>query len=72
MEKQLKKLIHLSELRKENKYSYQYMADKLGISKPLYWQIENGERRLSYVMAIKISKIFKMKPDKLFYNDFVK
>ena len=48
------------------------MADKLGISKPLYWQIENGERRLSYVMAIKISKIFKMKPDKLFYNDFVK
>ena len=59
----------LMEKRKEKKYSYQYMANSLGISKPFYWQIENGKRRLSYIMAIKIAEIFKMKPDELFYDD---
>ncbi|MBQ7140052.1 MAG: helix-turn-helix transcriptional regulator [Bacilli bacterium] len=57
------------ELRKNAKYSYQQMANNLGISKTFYWQIENGRRRLSYTMAIKISKIFNMKPDELFYED---
>ena len=59
----------LAELRKNNKYSYQYMANILGISKPFYWQIENNKRRLSYVMAIKIAEIFNMKPDEVFYDD---
>lgn len=59
----------LSEIRKEKKYSYQYMANLLKISKPFYWQIENGKRRLSYVMAIKIASIFNMKPDELFYEE---
>ena len=59
----------LTEIRKKNKYSYQYMANMLGISKPFYWQIENNKRRLSYIMAIRISEIFNMKPDELFYDD---
>lgn len=46
------------------------MAIKLGISKPFYWQIENGKRNLSYKMAVKIASVFKMKPDDIFYNDF--
>ena len=46
------------------------MAIKLGISKPFYWQIENGKRNLSYKMAIKIASIFNMKPDDIFYKDF--
>ena len=46
------------------------MAIKLGISKPFYWQIENGKRNLSYKMAVKIASIFKMKPDDIFYKDF--
>jgi len=62
----------LTELRKKHKYSYQQMANNLGISKPFYWQIENGQRRLSYVMAIKIAEIFNMKPDELFYDDLKK
>ena len=45
------------------------MADKLGISKAFYSQLENRTRRLSYDMAIKISKIFNSKPDKIFYED---
>ena len=65
----MKKLI---ELRLKNKYSQQDMANKLNISKPFYWQLENEERRLSYIMAIKIAEIFNMKPDEIFYENFKK
>lgn len=47
------------------------MSEKLGISKPFYCQLENRTRRLSYTMAIKIAAIFKLKPDSVFYNDYV-
>ncbi len=60
----------LRELRLKNKFTNQFMADELGISKPFYWQIEHGQKRLSYNMAIKISKIFNLKPDDLFYDEF--
>ena len=46
------------------------MAEKLGISKPFYCQIENGKRRLTYEMAVKISAIFKKKPDAIFYETY--
>ena len=59
----------LKELRNKNKLTTQNMADKLGISKPFYSQIENGVRRLSYDMAVRISGIFNVKPDDIFYND---
>lgn len=60
----------LYELRKEKNFSYQYMADQLNISKPFYWQIEHSKRRLSYDMAFKIAKIFDMKPDDIFYEEY--
>lgn len=59
----------LKQLRIKNKYTTKMMAEKLEISKPFYSQIENQNRRLSYQMAIKISKIFGLKPDDIFYND---
>ena len=59
----------LKKLRKQNNFTSKYMADKLGISKAFYSQLENRTRRLSYDMAIKISKIFNSKPDKIFYED---
>ena len=62
----------LQEIRLKNNYSCQYMANKLHISKSFYWQIENQKRRLSYETALKIAKIFKMKPDGLFYDDYIK
>ena len=64
------KLLNLKNLRELNNLSNQQMADKLGISKTFYWQIENGKRNLSYEMAIRISKVLKSKPDKIFYDDF--
>ncbi|MEG2322480.1 MAG: helix-turn-helix transcriptional regulator [Bacilli bacterium] len=60
----------LKEFRTKYNYSCQFMADKLKISKSFYWQIENDKRRLSYDTAVKISKIFKLRPDNIFYDEF--
>ena len=59
----------LKKLRKRNNLTSKDMSDKLGISKAFYSQLENRTRRLSYDMAVKISKIFNSKPDKIFYED---
>jgi len=68
MNYELKNLINL---RKSNGYSVKQMADMLNISKTFYWQIEKGQRNLSYNMAIKISILLNLKPDSIFYNDFI-
>ena len=59
----------LKELRKENKYTIYDMARKLRITPSFYCQIENKKRRLFYDTAIKISGIFNMKPDDIFYTN---
>lgn len=59
----------LKEIRENNYLSYEDMANKLGISKCFYWQIEHKKRRLYYDMAKKIAKIFNMKPDDLFFEN---
>ena len=62
----------LKRLRVEKGYSGIYIANIIGICKMYYYQLEKGERRLSYDMAIKIANIFDMKPDELFYEDHIK
>ena len=59
----------LQELRVQQGYTYQKMADKLHISKCYYWQIENKQRNLTYKMAFQIAKILKTKPDKIFLEE---
>lgn len=59
----------LRDLRKKKRYTAADMAEKLGISKPFYSQIENQTRKLSYDMAIKIADIFHKKPDQIFLID---
>lgn len=56
--------------RIKNKLTHQEMALRLGLSKSYYWQLENKKRNLSYAMAVRISNIFKLKPDDLFYDEF--
>jgi putative transcriptional regulator len=58
----------LKELRKKNKYTIYDMAKKLKITPSFYSQIENKKRRLFYDTALKISAIFNMKPDEIFYT----
>lgn len=55
-------------LREKNNYTVKDMADMLNISPAHYCLIENKKRNLYYDMAIKISNIFKLKPDDIFYK----
>lgn len=59
----------LKEIRYRNHYTAREVSEKVGISKAFYCQIENRKRRLSYELAIKIAKVFNVKPDYLFYDD---
>lgn len=58
----------LKNLRLENNITLKEMAKKVGISYTYYWQIENKERNLYYYLAVKIAKIFNLKPDDIFYD----
>lgn len=60
----------LRRARKEFDYSVEDMSRILGISKSYYYQIENNNRKLDYIMAVRISGIFGLKPDEMFYCYF--
>lgn len=60
----------LKKIRVKNKYSFDYMAQELNISKTYYWQLEHNQRRISYEMAFRIAKIFKKRPDEIFYQEY--
>lgn len=60
----------LKTIRIERNYSCQTMARLLKISKTYYWQIENGKRKLTYDLALKIAKIFLVTPDSIFYDEY--
>ncbi len=56
MAKKLSKKI--KELRKEQGFSQEYIAQKLGLSRPTYMQIEKGERELTVPEAKQLADIF--------------
>jgi len=58
----------LKEVRTEKGISYQEMASKLDVTMQFYWMIENGKRKLSYEMAVKIAAILESTPDQIFLN----
>ncbi len=60
----------LKKIRIRNKYSFNYMAQELNISKTYYWQLEHNQRRISYEMAFRIARVFEKKPDDIFYQNF--
>jgi len=45
-------------LRKQHRFSQEYIADKLGISRPTYMQVEKGEREITISEAKKLAEIF--------------
>ena len=59
----------LKQIRIKKNMTTREVASKVGISKPFYCQLENCKRRLSYETAIKISMVFGVKPDYLFYDE---
>jgi len=59
----------LKSIRVSHKMTYKQVADEVGITKEYYWQIENGKRRLSYDLAVKIARVFGKTPDDIFLAD---
>jgi Predicted transcriptional regulators len=53
-------------LREKTGKTYEEVADIVGITKPYYWQVENGKRGLSYELAVKIAAAFGLTPDDIF------
>jgi transcriptional regulator with XRE-family HTH domain len=60
----LSKFIH--QMRKKNNLTQEFLANKLGVSRPTYCQIENGERDITVNEAKKLADIFGIK-----FNDFL-
>lgn len=51
---------HLKKLRQKREVSQDFLAKKLGVSRPTYAQIENGERDMSVKEAQKLAKFFEL------------
>lgn len=58
----------LKRMRQKAGLTCQQVADDVGISKEYYWMIENGKRRFTYELAVKIAKVFKSSPDYIFLD----
>lgn len=50
--------LRIVDLRKQNKWTQEEVALKLGITKGHYCNIENGQRYPSYAIIIKLQNIF--------------
>jgi len=48
----------IKDLRKQNKFSQEYLAEQLKISRPTYMQIEKGERDITVLEARKLALVF--------------
>lgn len=59
----------LRKIRRQKNMSIYEMAEYLKITPAYYSQLENRRRRLFYDVAIKISSIFCLRPDDLFYPE---
>lgn len=63
------KLEKLILLRNRYGFSQKKMADILGITQAYYSQLENGNKKLFYGLAKRISAVFGLKPDDIFYPE---
>ncbi|MED4461818.1 helix-turn-helix domain-containing protein [Metabacillus fastidiosus] len=62
-------LVKLKNIRINQGLTCQQVADKVYISKEYYWMLENGKRRLTYELAVKIAKVFNASPDYIFLDN---
>lgn len=56
----------LKEMRLKHKKTLQQLAQETNVTKAHLSQIENGKRRPSYVLAIRIAEALSTTPDKIF------
>lgn len=59
----------LKELRENNGLSQTELAKKLGLTSQHYCMIENGKRGVSLELAKKISDLYKLPIEDIFFNN---
>lgn len=55
--------------RQNKKLTQQQIAEKLGISRSAYTNIENGVRNPSFPLALKFKEVLEYKNDDIFINN---
>ena len=55
--------LRLKELRLENGFTQQYVADFLNIKQNTYSQYENGDRQIPLDLLIKLSEFYNVSTD---------
>ncbi len=58
----------LREAREEAGYTQEYMAKKLGVSRPTYAKIEGDPRRATIVQARSICKLLSKNYERIFFG----
>lgn len=57
--------LKLATLRKNNEWTQLEVANRIGITKAAYSNIETGKRNPSYVVTVKLQNLFNESIDKL-------
>lgn len=70
--KKIIKYIILKSLIKDNNYTSKNISNLIGYQDDYVKKILENKEELKYVDAVKISKIFHMTPDDLFYSEYIK
>lgn len=55
--------------REKRNFSQDFMAERIGITQPLYNRIENGSREMTINTLIKITEILDISMDSLFAKE---
>ena len=61
----------LRELRELNHFTQEDIAERIGIDRSTYTNIELGNKNPSFNVALKIKEIFKYRGDDIFLNNNV-
>jgi transcriptional regulator with XRE-family HTH domain len=59
----------LRRIREIHGYSQEYVADRMGISQPAYWQKENGKRMPSDERFEQIAELYNLTVEDLKYEE---
>lgn len=60
---------HLKQIRLKNKWTQQFVADKVGITKATYSNIETQKRSPSLKVALQLQKLFEEPIEYLLENE---
>jgi len=60
------KQIKLIKIREKNNFTHEYVAKSIGISRSFYTQIEQGTRRPSVKVLLKIASFFGLTVEEIF------